>query len=95
METVSFEQVPSLIGQMLKEVRQLKTAIETQTSLKTGNPSQLLSVDEVCSLLGVSRVTLWNWERAGKLEPVRFGRMKKYTQRSVDALVNKERVNHE
>lgn len=95
METVSFEQVPALIGQTLKEVRQLKNAIENLTSLKTGNPSQLLSVEEVSSLLGVSRVTLWNWERSGKLEPVRFGRMKKYTQRSVDALVNNGGRNNE
>ena len=37
-----------------------------------------LTVDEVCELFSVSRVTLWNWDRKGIITPVRIGSLKRY-----------------
>jgi prophage regulatory protein len=35
---------------------------------------RLLSEKELCALIGVSRVTLWQWRRDGKFpQPVRVG----------------------
>jgi len=42
---------------------------------------------EVCFLANRSERTLWNWERAGLLHPVRVGRSKFYDPDEVEALL--------
>jgi excisionase family DNA binding protein len=43
---------------------------------------------EVASLLRVTPRTVRRWSQAGQLEPVRLGRLVRYTQPSVDALIS-------
>ena len=46
-----------------------------------------LTVDQVCDVIGVSRVTLWKWEKQGKLIPVRLGKFVKYRKEDIEQIL--------
>jgi excisionase family DNA binding protein len=49
---------------------------------------ELLTCDDVCALLRVSRRTLERWEAAGKLVPLRVGpRVTRYRRSDIDAFI--------
>jgi predicted site-specific integrase-resolvase len=49
---------------------------------------ELMTAKEVMQFLRVkSPVTLWSWEKAGKLHPVKIGKSKLYHRSSIVALV--------
>lgn len=50
-------------------------------------PFSMLTIDECCQFLHVSRPTLVAWEREGLLTPFRAGRVVLYDSRSLDAFV--------
>ena len=45
-----------------------------------------LTTEQVCKILSVSRVTLWNWEKAGILQSFRIGNLKRYKKSTIDRL---------
>jgi excisionase family DNA binding protein len=47
---------------------------------------KFLTVDQVCEILSVSRVTLWSWDRKGILNPVRVGNLKRYRLSEIESL---------
>jgi Predicted transcriptional regulator len=44
---------------------------------------KLLSTDEVCKLLDISRSTLWNWNKRGTLKPKKIGRKNVYYKKEI------------
>jgi excisionase family DNA binding protein len=41
-----------------------------------------LTLDDVCRLMGVSRVTIWAWTRDGRFpKPLRIGKRRRYWSR--------------
>lgn len=49
-----------------------------------------LTPDQVATKLGVTRVTLWRWEKSGYLVPRKVGRKPFYLQSQVERLLRKE-----
>ena len=49
---------------------------------------KFLTPDDVSDLLGVSKNTLWRWEKDHYLTPVKIGRKSRYKQSDVLALTN-------
>lgn len=46
---------------------------------------ELVSIKEMCQLLGVSRTTLWAYEKSGKVpEPVRIGGRVKWRRADIE-----------
>ncbi|HPF94815.1 MAG TPA: hypothetical protein PLV65_12770 [Tenuifilaceae bacterium] len=37
-----------------------------------------LTAEKVCDLLGITRVTLWSWDKKGLTHPIRLGNLKRY-----------------
>ncbi len=58
------------------------------------NSRQLLSTKKVCSLVGVSRMTLWNWERQGRFpQRVQVGPNKvAWLKHEIDSWIDKKAV---
>ena len=48
---------------------------------------ELLTIDEVVSMLKVSKMTLWRWDKNGLLTKVDMGGVRRYHRREVEALV--------
>lgn len=49
---------------------------------------KFLTPDDVSDLLGVSKNTLWRWEKDHYLTPVKIGRKSRYKQSDVFTLMN-------
>ncbi len=47
-----------------------------------------LTADEVATLLGVTKVTLWRWAKTGYLVPSKIGRRPKYRKGDIKKLMN-------
>lgn len=50
------------------------------------NSKELLTIDEACQLISVSRWTLWRLMKAGKLSYGKFGRQVRITRSDIDAV---------
>lgn len=50
-------------------------------------PDKLLTADEACTRLSISRTTLWHLRRRGTIAPVYLGRAVRFRASDVDALV--------
>ena len=50
-------------------------------------PETYLTPDDVAGELGVSKNTLWRWDKMGYLSPVKVGRKSLYKRSEVDALL--------
>lgn len=51
-------------------------------------PETFLTPDEVSTMIGVSKNTLWRWEKDHYLTPVKVGRKSRYKQSEVLSLMN-------
>lgn len=55
----------------------------------------LLTGEQVCKMLSISRVTLWDWDKKRITDPVRLGNLKRYRLSDIEELIKKKEVNHE
>lgn len=46
-----------------------------------------LTPDEVADMVGVSKNTLWRWEKKGYLIPIKFGRKSFYKQSDINKIL--------
>lgn len=60
---------------------------ETLSYRKDPEPDTYLTPDEVASELGVSKNTLWRWDKIGYLSPVRVGRKPLYRRSDIDCIL--------
>lgn len=58
------------------------------------NPDKTYTVDEIMQLLSVSRETVYNWIRAGKIAAVRIGRQYRVTKEHYDKFIKDHTVNY-
>lgn len=56
----------------------------------TGTDDALMTSREVCQALHVTKPTLWRWEQAKKLVPVRIDGMLRYRRSDVNNIINKK-----
>ena len=79
-------------ARLREEIMRLKEQIQGQNP-KDGNSTMgLMSSKDVCQLLGVSLPTLWRWQKAGFLVPLKIGKGKnslKYKREDVNRILSK------
>lgn len=85
-------------AQLLDEVRNLQISFDKldarlseKHQIKTETGPELLTTDEVCDLLSISRVTVWHWEKKGILRSIRLGNLKRFRRADIDDLINQKR----
>lgn len=49
---------------------------------------EMLTVDEVVSMLKVSKMTLWRWDKNGLLSKIDMGGVRRYRRSEVEALIS-------
>jgi predicted DNA-binding transcriptional regulator AlpA len=48
-----------------------------------------LNTDEVCEMLRISPVTLWNYDNKGKTKPLKIGRIKRYLKSEIEEAIGR------
>ncbi len=84
-------------AQLLDEVRNLQISVDKldaklseKHQVKPEAGPELLTTDEVCKLLSVSRVTVWHWERKKILRSTRFGNLKRFRKGDIMNLLDQK-----
>lgn len=54
--------------------------------IDTADPGEMITLDQACSRLAVSRTTLWRWIKAGKLQTSGVGRTVRVPLSAIKAL---------
>lgn len=79
---VSLEDLANIVSYIMREERERIREEETLNKERA-----TLSVDETITMLGVSKSTLWKWEKAGMLIPLRLGKKVLYKQSDIDEML--------
>lgn len=58
------------------------------TESENSQTEKYLTPDEVCTMIGVSKNTLWRWEKDNYLTPIKVGRKSRYKQSDIITLMN-------
>ena len=66
----------------------IKELADRKTRPVAKPPEKYLTIDQVCELLSVSRVTLWSWDKKGILESVRVGNLRRYKLSDIEKIMN-------
>ena len=71
------------IDQRLADNSQRLANLEQKLDLLVNQPAtkpeeKYITAEKVCDLLGITRVTLWSWDKKGLTHPIRLGNLKRY-----------------
>jgi DNA-binding transcriptional MerR regulator len=78
-------------ARLREEIMRLKAQIQEQSQKDGNSTTGLMSSKDVCKMLGVSLPTLWRWQKAGFLVPLKIGKGKnslKYKLEDVNRILN-------
>lgn len=82
-------------ARLREEIMRLKAQIQEQSQKDGNSTTGLMSSKDVCKMLGVSLPTLWRWQKAGYLVPLKIGRGKnslKYKPEDVNRFLFEKRL---
>ena len=65
-QTISFNDVPAALELIINNQNEILKALEKQPEQSQGK--EVLTYNEACEFLGVTRPTLWRWEKTGKVK---------------------------
>lgn len=79
-----------LIKEVVKEAvaEVLKNQAEPKKALTNDFGAELLKVDDICQMFGVSRVTVHNWKRKGILQPYYISSRLYFKRSEVEVILN-------
>ena len=49
-----------------------------------------LTVQQVCEMLQITRVSLWSWDKKGITIPIKIGNLKRYRLSDIEAMINQQ-----
>lgn len=76
IQDVTADQLTNMIGNAVKnEITSLRAELS-----QNKESEKLLSPDEVCEMLGISKVSLWAWSKSGKLTAYGIGAKRWYKE---------------
>jgi excisionase family DNA binding protein len=65
-QTISFNDIPAVLESIMDKQNEILKALEKQPEQSQGK--EVLTYNEACEFLGVTRPTLWRWEKTGKVK---------------------------
>lgn len=84
------EVIPMLSDEQLQEMADMiLPKVEGEPNRGIPAPKRdFLTIDQMATMLNVSRSTLWRYEKSGKLKPVLIGNKKVYARSAIDNIVS-------
>lgn len=85
--TISIE-----LSDLLDSFRQIAEEIyeKREEEIRAEKEDVLITREEAMEQLGISSSTLWRWDKEKYLCPVKIGALRRYHQRGIDALKDKQ-----
>lgn len=65
----------------------LDTKQELESVIAEGKSDRLVSIDEAAVMLGVSRSTLWKWNKKGYLKHIEVGGKRRYRMSDINTIM--------
>lgn len=65
-QTISFNDVPAALELIINNQNEILKALEKKP--EESQVKEVLTYNEACEFLGVTRPTLWRWEKSGKVK---------------------------
>lgn len=91
IQDVTVDELEVLISKTVANaIHGLKNEIEISNK-RASDPERLLNVNEVCELLQISRVTLWNWVTAKKFNVYGTGQKRYFKYNEVMSAIEKRK----
>ncbi len=84
-----FDQITEELISIQTKLDSLKSKLTTRVH-QTKDPDTLLTTDQVCKLLNISRVTAWSWEKKNLLKPVKVGNLKRFRLSDIQSITQSE-----
>ena len=73
-EKLTFDQLPQAVTTLLNEVSELKKMLTKKADHLPAEPQpEFITIKEACEILQVSAVTLWRYEKQGKIKVYGIG----------------------
>lgn len=73
-ENLTFDQLPQAVTTLLNEVSELKKMLTEKADPLPAEPQpEFITIKEACEILQVSAVTLWRYEKQGKVKVYGIG----------------------
>ncbi|MCP2036965.1 helix-turn-helix domain-containing protein [Chryseobacterium sp. HSC-36S06] len=67
-EIISFNEIPEAIAALMQMSSQILSATAQNHVVAPLPPKEILTIKDVCELLGINRTTLWAWEKKGTIK---------------------------
>lgn len=83
--TLSLADLRDFFAELLEQ----RTTAATREPVEVERPGELMTRDEVCAYLGVTKPTLHRWNKLGYLTNVHVGRKVRYRREDVEAFAVK------
>ena len=74
--TLRFEDLPSAVFALTKEVAEVKQLLKTAPAPTTAQPAEAIGSEELCRRLDISKPTAWSWEKKGIIAGYHLGNRK-------------------
>lgn len=68
----------------------LKSALDAKEAEKPPEETYL-TPDQFCEVLGITKVTLWNYDKKGITRPLRLGNLKRYRRSDLEKIMTEFR----
>ena len=82
-----FETLQREIINLRQDIALLHRKLDDPPANVPGEGKELLTAEEVCTRLKISRVTLWSWSKKGITKPITIGgNLKRYKAADIAAL---------
>ena len=65
-QTISFNDIPAALESIMDKQNEILKALEKKP--EESQVKEVLTYNEACEFLGVTRPTLWRWEKTGKVK---------------------------
>lgn len=82
-ENLTFDQLPEAVTTLRNEIKELKSLLLKKQEPTTENNPDLITPKEAADLLKVSQVTLWRYEKQGKVKCYGIGGRRLYKRSEI------------